>query len=479
MLSNRRRPAAGQEAAPSALPTAADTSAGCLSRRNCLAAVRGLGAAWLAGCAGPEAPPPALSPAEEAPHRPASCRTAPRRRRTAGCRAAAPLLRPPRLPPRMGRAPRPGRSAGRRRAARRRSRHGSRTVPRRAAAAGGKLPPAHRDLLISHAVLSYAQALAKGAVPPAAATSVWPSPRTRGCGGGAGCGAGGGRPGGGDRGAGPAHSGLCGAARGPAQPARARARRPRRRRQPTADRRQSRAPALAAAAVAARASLGGHHRTVSRSPPRRPAAVPHPCRRRRGGERKQSPELHTRIEGAFFNPPWIIPADIVAASILPRIVQDPEFLTRNNILLHPNGEAEQAPGAAWRAGGGNVRHAQPFRRLSARHAGPQHLQPRQPARQQRLHPGGEPAAADGAADAAAACGHREAGGGGPHRARRTARAGSGLPRLSHGGGGAGRQTAAAPDFYGRDEPLWRALHKHLPEDPPTPPTAARRGRQGR
>jgi len=62
------------------------------------------------------------------------------------------------------------------------------------------------------------------------------------------------------------------------------------------------------------------------------------------GERKQSPEFHTLIEAGFFNPPWIIPPDIVEADILPRLSRDPQFLTRQNIVLRPNGEAEQAPG---------------------------------------------------------------------------------------------------------------------------------------
>jgi murein L,D-transpeptidase YcbB/YkuD len=61
-------------------------------------------------------------------------------------------------------------------------------------------------------------------------------------------------------------------------------------------------------------------------------------------ERKQSPEFQTMIEGAFLNPPWVIPADIVAAEILPKLDRDPQFLIRNNIVLRPNGEAEQAPG---------------------------------------------------------------------------------------------------------------------------------------
>jgi murein L,D-transpeptidase YcbB/YkuD len=61
-------------------------------------------------------------------------------------------------------------------------------------------------------------------------------------------------------------------------------------------------------------------------------------------ERKQSPEFQALIEGAFLNPPWIIPADIVEAEILPQLARDPGFLARHNIVLRPNGEAEQAPG---------------------------------------------------------------------------------------------------------------------------------------
>jgi murein L,D-transpeptidase YcbB/YkuD len=61
-------------------------------------------------------------------------------------------------------------------------------------------------------------------------------------------------------------------------------------------------------------------------------------------ERSQSPEFRAMIEASFFNPPWVIPRDIVAAEILPRIDRDPEYLTRNNMVLRDNGEIEQAPG---------------------------------------------------------------------------------------------------------------------------------------
>jgi murein L,D-transpeptidase YcbB/YkuD len=60
--------------------------------------------------------------------------------------------------------------------------------------------------------------------------------------------------------------------------------------------------------------------------------------------RKQSPEFHTAIDAAFFNPPWVIPPDIVELSIRPRLAWDPDFMVRNNINIRPDGEAEQAPG---------------------------------------------------------------------------------------------------------------------------------------
>lgn len=60
--------------------------------------------------------------------------------------------------------------------------------------------------------------------------------------------------------------------------------------------------------------------------------------------RNQSPEFRTNIEASFFNPPWVIPRDIVTAEILPRLDRDPDYLARNNMILRANGEVEQLPG---------------------------------------------------------------------------------------------------------------------------------------
>ena len=61
-------------------------------------------------------------------------------------------------------------------------------------------------------------------------------------------------------------------------------------------------------------------------------------------ERNQSPEFHATIEASFYNPPWVIPADIAKAEILPKLDRDPDYLTRNKMIVLANGEVEQAPG---------------------------------------------------------------------------------------------------------------------------------------
>lgn len=76
-------------------------------------------------------------------------------------------------------------------------------------------------------------------------------------------------------------------------------------------------------------------------------------------DRKQSPELNSVIESALFNPPWIIPSDIVEADIRPMLKQDPLYLVKNKITLLPNGDARQAPGP--QAGLGAVMFEMPNR----------------------------------------------------------------------------------------------------------------------
>jgi L,D-transpeptidase YcbB len=58
----------------------------------------------------------------------------------------------------------------------------------------------------------------------------------------------------------------------------------------------------------------------------------------------QTPEFRATIDASFFDPPWVIPKDIVTAEILPKISRDPNYLGRNHMILLDGGEAEQLPG---------------------------------------------------------------------------------------------------------------------------------------
>jgi murein L,D-transpeptidase YcbB/YkuD len=61
-------------------------------------------------------------------------------------------------------------------------------------------------------------------------------------------------------------------------------------------------------------------------------------------ESNQSPEFRATIDASFFNPPWVIPADIAKAEILPEVDRDADYLTRNRMVLLAGGEVEQLPG---------------------------------------------------------------------------------------------------------------------------------------
>lgn len=60
--------------------------------------------------------------------------------------------------------------------------------------------------------------------------------------------------------------------------------------------------------------------------------------------RNQSPEFDALIEASFFNPPWVVPRDIVEREILPRLAREPDYLARNGMVLRANGEVEQSAG---------------------------------------------------------------------------------------------------------------------------------------
>jgi L,D-transpeptidase YcbB len=58
----------------------------------------------------------------------------------------------------------------------------------------------------------------------------------------------------------------------------------------------------------------------------------------------QSPEFRATIDGIVFNPPWTIPGDIATNEILPKLTHDPNYLKRNNMVMLPNGGLQQLPG---------------------------------------------------------------------------------------------------------------------------------------
>ena len=61
--------------------------------------------------------------------------------------------------------------------------------------------------------------------------------------------------------------------------------------------------------------------------------------------RNQSPEFQASIEGLWFNPPWNIPSDIAKQEILPQASRDPTYLARRNMVLWPDGVLQQEAGA--------------------------------------------------------------------------------------------------------------------------------------
>lgn len=60
--------------------------------------------------------------------------------------------------------------------------------------------------------------------------------------------------------------------------------------------------------------------------------------------RNQTPEFRATMDGILFNPPWNVPDYIAAEEILPKLDQDPDYLTRHHMVLLPNGALQQLPG---------------------------------------------------------------------------------------------------------------------------------------
>ena len=61
--------------------------------------------------------------------------------------------------------------------------------------------------------------------------------------------------------------------------------------------------------------------------------------------RNQSPEFQASIDGLWFNPPWNVPKDIATQEILPKASRDPTYLARHNMVMLPDGGLQQRAGA--------------------------------------------------------------------------------------------------------------------------------------
>jgi murein L,D-transpeptidase YcbB/YkuD len=60
--------------------------------------------------------------------------------------------------------------------------------------------------------------------------------------------------------------------------------------------------------------------------------------------RNQTPELEVMNDAIWFNPPWNVPDDIAANSILPKAKADPAYLAKHNLVLLPDGGLQQRAG---------------------------------------------------------------------------------------------------------------------------------------
>jgi murein L,D-transpeptidase YcbB/YkuD len=62
--------------------------------------------------------------------------------------------------------------------------------------------------------------------------------------------------------------------------------------------------------------------------------------------RNQSPEFQAAIDRISFNPPWNIPEDIATNEILPLARQDPSYLAKQNMVMLPTGVLQQRAGGS-------------------------------------------------------------------------------------------------------------------------------------
>jgi murein L,D-transpeptidase YcbB/YkuD len=59
---------------------------------------------------------------------------------------------------------------------------------------------------------------------------------------------------------------------------------------------------------------------------------------------KQTPEVQATINSVLFNPPWNVPRSIAAKEIYPKLAADPEYLAKHHMIVRKGGLIQQLPG---------------------------------------------------------------------------------------------------------------------------------------
>ena len=59
---------------------------------------------------------------------------------------------------------------------------------------------------------------------------------------------------------------------------------------------------------------------------------------------KQTPEVQATINSVLFNPPWNVPRSIAAKEIYPKLAQDPGYLAQHHMIVRKGGLIQQLPG---------------------------------------------------------------------------------------------------------------------------------------
>ena len=59
---------------------------------------------------------------------------------------------------------------------------------------------------------------------------------------------------------------------------------------------------------------------------------------------KQTPELQATITAVLFNPPWNVPISILKDEIMPQLSRNPDYLSRHHMVYRSNGMVQQLPG---------------------------------------------------------------------------------------------------------------------------------------